>query len=89
VVMAPRDATSRIGSAIASRRGQVTGIGQRDGWSRWDIIDALIPEAELHGLEAELRSASQGLASYHARFDHLAELLGKPAQEVLQRARAA
>jgi elongation factor G len=44
----------------------------------------LIPEAELSGLEAELRSQSQGLATYEAQFDHLAELNGPLAEKVVQ-----
>ena len=43
-----------------------------------------MPEAELQGLDAELRSVSQGLATYEAEFDHLAELNGKLADEVVQ-----
>ena len=35
-------------------------------------------------MEAELRSLSQGLASYEAEFDHLAELNGKLADKVVQ-----
>ncbi|HEX8443227.1 MAG TPA: elongation factor G [Allosphingosinicella sp.] len=81
-IYAPGVATSRITSAVSSRRGQMLGMGPREGWSRWDKIEALLPEAELQGLEAELRSLSQGLASYHAQFDHMAELNGKLADEV-------
>lgn len=84
-IHAPGNATSRISSAAASRRGQVLGILPREGWARWDQIDLLLPEAELFGLDAELRSISQGLATFVARFDHLSELSGKPAQEVLNR----
>jgi elongation factor G len=84
-VFSPGYATSRITSAIASRRGQMLGMAPREGWSRWDRIEALIPEAELQGLDAELRSLSQGLASYRAEFDHLSELNGKLAEEVVQR----
>jgi elongation factor G len=69
----PGSATSRITSALASRRGQMLGVTPQEGWSRWDRIEALLPMAELHGLEAELRSLSQGMARYEARFDHLAE----------------
>src|SRR3982751_3118937 len=83
-VVCPSSATSRITSAIAGRRGQMLGMGPRDGWAGWDRIDALIPEAELSGLEAELRSQSQGLATYEAEFDHLAELNGPLADRVLQ-----
>ena len=52
------------------------GMGPREGWSRWDLVEALIPEAEMQGFDAELRSLSQGLATYEAAFDHLAELNG-------------
>jgi elongation factor G len=83
-VVCPSSATSRITSAIAGRRGQMLGMGPRDGWAGWDRIDALLPEAELSGLEAELRSQSQGLATYEAEFDHLAELNGPLAEKVIQ-----
>ena len=84
-VVSPSSATSRITSAIAGRRGQMLGLGPRDGWAGWDRIEALIPEAELAGLEAELRSQSQGLATYEAEFDHLAELNGPLADKVTQK----
>jgi elongation factor G len=81
-VVAPGGATSRVTSAIASRRGQMLGMGPREGWSRWEVIEALIPEAEMQGLDAELRSLSQGLATYRSEFDHLSELNGKLAEAV-------
>jgi elongation factor G len=83
-VVCPSNASSRISSAIAGRRGQMLGMAPRDGWTGWDRIDALIPEAELGGLEAEFRSQSQGLATYEASFDHLAELNGTLAERVVQ-----
>jgi len=83
-VVCPSSATSRITSAVAGRRGQMLGLGPRDGWTGWDRIEALLPEAELSGLEAELRSQSQGLATYEAEFDHLAELNGPLADKVIQ-----
>ena len=84
VLVTPALSTSRVSSAVASRRGQMLGMGPREGWTGWDRIEALIPEAELDGLEAELRSLSQGLASYEAEFDHLAELNGHLADKVVQ-----
>ncbi len=83
-VVCPASATSRMTSTVASRRGQMLGMAPRDGWTGWDRIDAVIPEAELSGLEAELRSQSQGLASYEAQFDHLSELNGPMAEKVVQ-----
>lgn len=84
-ILSPGNASSRISSALASRRGQMLGIAPREGWSRWDRLEALLPEAELQGLDSELRSLSQGLATYSARFDHLAELNGKLAEDVVHR----
>lgn len=84
-IYTPSSSSSRITSAVASRRGQMLGMWPREGWSRWDRVEALVPESELQGLHAELRSVSQGLASYNAEFDHLQELNGKLAGEVVQR----
>jgi elongation factor G len=84
-IFTPGNATSRITSAVSSRRGQMLGMSPREGWSRWDKVEALLPEAELQGLEAELRSLSQGLASYSAEFDHMSELNGTLAEKVVQR----
>ena len=88
-IEAPGSATSRITSSIASHRGQMLGINPREGWSRWDVIEALMPEAELHGFGAELRAMSQGLATFTATFDHLAELNGTLADAVVKQALAA
>jgi elongation factor G len=84
-IHSPGSAVSRITSAATSRRGQMLGLTPLDGWSRWDAIELLLPEAELHGLETELRSLSQGMAHYEARFDHLAEVSGKLASGIVQR----
>jgi elongation factor G len=84
VVVAPASSTSKVSSTVASRRGQMLGLGPRDGWPGWDRVDALLPESELAGLEAELRSLSHGLATYEAEFDHLAELNGTLADKVVQ-----
>jgi elongation factor G len=83
LVVTPATATSKVSSALAARRGQLLGMAPRDGWTGWDRIEALVPEAELRGLEGELRSLSQGLATYEANFDHLAELNGPLAEQVV------
>ncbi len=85
-ITAPSSATSKVTSAVSSRRGQMLGIDSADGKGRWDRLEAMLPEAGRHGLDAELRSLSQGLASYEAQFDHLAELGGKIADEVVRQA---
>jgi elongation factor G len=82
-ILAPNAATSRVTSTISSRRGQMLGMEPREGWYRWDRVEATMPEASLRGLDAELRSLSQGLATYSAEFDHLQEISGKLADEVV------
>ena len=84
-IMTPGAATSRITSAVASRRGQMLRMTSREGWSAWDIIEVLLPEAGLQGLEAEIRSMSQGMAHFETHFDHLAEVTPKLASSIVQR----
>ncbi|WP_336056931.1 elongation factor G [Nitratireductor sp. CH_MIT9313-5] len=79
-VFTPNEQTARVTAIISQRRGQILGFNPRDGWDGWDEVEALMPEAEMRGLIVELRSATAGVASYTARFDHLAELTGKQAE---------
>jgi elongation factor G len=80
----PAGSASKAGSVLSSRRGQILGLSPHPDWARWERVEALLPEAALHGLDAELRSLSQGLASYSAGFDHLSELSGKEADVVVK-----
>jgi len=82
-VVIPSEAMSRASAIVSSRRGQILGYDSRPGWRGWDQINALIPEAEMPGLIVELRSATAGVGSFSARFDHLAELAGKPAEAIV------
>jgi len=82
-VVVPSDAMSRASAIVSARRGQILGYDSRPGWRGWDQINALIPEAEMTGLIVELRSATAGVGSFSARFDHLAELAGKPADAIV------
>ncbi|ACL60769.1 elongation factor G [Methylobacterium nodulans] len=79
----PSTATARATGLVTARRGQILGFDARPGWPGWDQVEALIPEAEMNGLIVELRSATAGVGSYTARFDHMAELTGRPADAVL------
>jgi len=85
VVACPNDATARVNAIVSARRGQLLGFDARPGWRGWDEVQALLPEAEIGDLIIELRSATAGVASYTSEFDHMAELSGKAADQVLQR----
>ncbi len=82
-ITVPSEATSKVNAIISQRRGQILGFDQREGWAGWDVVEAQLPEAEMSDLIVELRSATAGVGSYSARFDHLAELTGKLAEQVL------
>jgi elongation factor G len=88
-IYVPSDATAKVNGMITGRRGQILGFDARPGWTGWDAVSAHLPEAELHNLIVELRSATQGTGTYSVRFDHLAELTGKLADQVLAQAKAA
>jgi elongation factor G len=72
-ISVPNDYTARAQRLLTGRRGQILGYAERSGWTGWDDVEALVPEAEMHDLIIELRSQTMGLGTYRKRFDHLAE----------------
>ncbi|WP_424363496.1 elongation factor G [Methylocystis parvus] len=82
-IFVPSDAMSRATGLVSGRRGQIMGFGPREGWDGWDKLEALIPEAEMDNLIVELRSATAGAGFFQARFDHLAEVVGKQARDIV------
>lgn len=82
-IVTPSDATSKIIALIPQRRGQILGYDARPGWPGWDVVEATMPQAEIGDLIIELRSATAGVASYRAVFDHMAELTGRLADEAM------
>ena len=82
-IAVPSEATPRINSIVSSHRGQILGFDARSGWPGWDVVQAHIPEAEIQNLIVELRSATAGVGTFQAKLDHLAELVGKAADQVL------
>lgn len=88
-ICVPSEATPKVNAIISSRRGQILGFDARPGWAGWDAISAYLPQAELHDLIVELRSATQGVGTFTWRYDHLAELTGKAADQARAAASAA
>ncbi|OHV65626.1 elongation factor G [Mesorhizobium sp. LCM 4577] len=82
-IVTPSDATSKIIALIPQRRGQILGYDARPDWPGWDVVEATMPQAEIGDLIIELRSATAGVASYKAAFDHMAELTGRLADEAM------
>jgi len=85
----PSDATAKINGIIPQRRGQILGFDHREGWPGWDVVQAHIPAAEMDDLIVELRSVTAGVGTFTARFDHLTELTGRLADQVLASHKAA
>jgi elongation factor G len=83
-IAVPSEATSKVNTIVSQRRGQILGFDARPGWTGWDVVQAQMPEAEMRDLIVELRSATAGVGSYVYRFDHLAELTGKLAEQVIE-----
>ena len=79
----PSDATAKVNAIISSRRGQILGFDSRPGWEGWDLVQAHMPESEIQDLIVELRSATAGVGTFSFEFDHLSELTGKLAEQVM------
>ena len=85
----PSDYTNKVHGLVSGRRGQILGFEAKSGWTGWDTLFANMPESEIHDLIIELRSLSQGVGTYSAEFDHLQELSGRVADQIVaQRAEA-
>lgn len=80
----PSEYTNKVHGLISVRRGQILGFEPKEGWHGWDSLQAHMPQSELHDLIIELRSLSQGVGTYHAEFDHLSEITGRIADEIVQ-----
>ncbi len=85
----PNEATAKVNAVVSARRGQLMGFDSRAGWKGWDTVEAQMPLSELSDLIIDLRSLTQGVGTFETAFDHLAELTGKLADQVVATARAA
>jgi elongation factor G len=87
-IAVPSEATPKVNGIVSQRRGQLLGFDARPGWEGWDVVEAMIPESEIRDLIVELRSATAGVGTFSSRFDHLAELTGRLADQAVQKAKA-
>ncbi len=79
----PSDYTGQAQSVITKRRGQILGFASKDGWKGWDEVNAYMPQSELHDLIVDLRSLTLGVGTFDWSFDHLSELIGREADEIV------
>jgi elongation factor G len=88
-IVCPTDATAKINAILSGRRGQILGFDTREGWSGWDRVRAMMPEAEIGELIVELRSATAGAGSFTRQFDRMAEVTGRAADQIIAAHRVA
>ena len=79
----PNEYTGQAQSVISKRRGQILGFDTKAGWVGWDEVKANMPQSELHDLIVDLRSLTLGVGTFAWKFDHLAELLGRDADQIV------
>ena len=78
-VEVPEDYMGDVIGDLNRRRGQVNNMGDRAGNK---IIDAFVPLAEMFGYSTDLRSATQGRATYSMEFDHYSEVPRNVSEEI-------
>jgi len=83
-VYVPTEFTSRVQRAVTQHRAHILGFDTREGWQGWDSIKANIPESEMRDLITDIRSISQGIGTFDAKFSHYQELAGREADKVVQ-----
>jgi elongation factor G len=88
-IVCPSEATAKINAILSGRRGQILGFDTREGWPGWDSVKAMMPESEIGDLIVEVRSATAGVGTFTFKFDHMAELTGRTADQIVAARRAA
>ena len=83
-VTTPEDFMGDVIGDLNSRRGQIQAMEERSGAR---IVKALVPLSEMFGYVGDLRSKTQGRASYSMQFDSYAQVPTNVATEIIAKAR--
>ncbi len=83
-VITPEDFMGDVIGDLNSRRGHILSMDERSG-SR--IVTATVPLSEMFGYVGDLRSKTQGRASYSMQFDSYAQVPNNVATEIIAKAR--
>jgi elongation factor G len=78
-VVTPEDYTGSVIGDLNSRRGQIQGQDMR---GNANVVNAMVPLANMFGYVNTLRSFSQGRATFTMQFDHYEQVPSNVAQEV-------
>jgi elongation factor G len=82
-VTTPEENMGDVIGDLNSRRGTIQAMAERGGAR---VISALVPLSEMFGYVGDLRSKTQGRASYSMHFDSYAEVPANVAKEIIARA---
>ncbi len=85
-VVSPEEYMGDVIGDLSSRRGQVQGTEQRAGAQ---VITANVPLKEMFGYATDLRSATQGRATYTMQFSHYEPVPAAISEEIIGRSGAA
>ncbi len=84
-VTTPEDYMGEVIGDLNSRRGQIQAMEEGLGGAK--LVTALVPLSEMFGYVGDLRSKTQGRASYSMQFDSYAEVPRNVADEIIQKVR--
>ncbi|MCA2224529.1 elongation factor G [Nonomuraea aurantiaca] len=83
-VTTPEDYMGDVIGDLNGRRGQIQAMDERAGAR---VVSALVPLSEMFGYVGDLRSKTQGRASYSMQFDSYSEVPPGIAKEIVAKAR--
>ena len=83
-VITPEDFMGDVIGDLNSRRGQIQSMDERSGAR---IVKAVVPLSEMFGYVGDLRSRTQGRASYSMQFDSYTEVPQAVAKEIIAKVR--
>ena len=81
-VEVPEEYMGDVIGDLNRRRGQINSMDDRMGLK---IVNAFVPLAEMFGYSTDLRSATQGRATYSMEFDHYGEVPTNIAKEIMEK----
>ncbi len=81
-VEVPEEFMGDVIGDLNRRRGQINAMNERGGNK---IVDAFVPLAEMFGYSTDLRSSTQGRATYSMEFDHYDEVPKNVSEEIIKK----
>ena len=81
-VVTPEEYMGDVMGDINSRRGRIEGMEARIGGAQ--AINAMVPLSQMFGYSTDLRSATQGRATYTMIFDHYEEVPASIAKKIME-----